>query len=387
MPSVVSKIKDRIHGRDTYEHDDEYDDSGRLDVTEDGQDQYGERDSLQPPGSFPSTNTSYDEPANHHADGHKYVAPHGTHVGGHGHGHSGRGEVTDSDKLMDPADRGTGSNVLGESSVGADTAGTSLHDTTYRTGSNKLHGRDVPGAYEGGDHSSALPSSGHHGHGQDETGNTTTTTTSIHTPYGQHGTGQTYPDNNLSSSQHHQQHHTNPATSAAGGATLGGLAASQLPDRSRHHDEADRTDRRDYAGNGSDGRGGGGVYNTVVGRGTNDDSRTGSGAGKTGAIPREAGDSRITSGPLAGMDTHDATSGPGRHGFDPSSTHQGPMARDSTATSVGGGAAGGSGLGAVPARLDAHSNARVMHRCSACGHDNDISHYFKKDLVYRIDHQ
>lgn len=34
---------------------------------------------------------------------------------------------------------------------------------------------------------------------------------------------------------------------------------------------------------------------------------------------------------------------------------------------------------------DMHSNRRVMHKCTGCGQDEDISHYFKKDGVYRMD--
>lgn len=29
---------------------------------------------------------------------------------------------------------------------------------------------------------------------------------------------------------------------------------------------------------------------------------------------------------------------------------------------------------------------KIMHRCQHCGNDNDISHHFKKDAVYRVDH-
>jgi hypothetical protein len=134
------------------------------------------------------------------------------------------------------------------------------------------------------------------------------------------------------------------------------------------------------------------VHGQHTGRGAEDltsrsyDSHTGivpgQSGGKSSAIPREAGDSRITSGP----GTHDSS---GKHALDPSSTqshNQGPMARDSAA--IGGGALG-SGVGALPGQgsLGPHSNAKVMHKCLSCGHDNDISHYFKKDLVYRVDHQ
>ncbi|KAJ0115478.1 hypothetical protein J7T55_012758 [Diaporthe amygdali] len=31
-----------------------------------------------------------------------------------------------------------------------------------------------------------------------------------------------------------------------------------------------------------------------------------------------------------------------------------------------------------------HPGAKVMHRCQHCGNDNDISHYFKSDVVYRL---
>jgi hypothetical protein len=449
MPSVVNKIKNAMHGgRDTYEYDDEHD-TGRFDTNDTERDRYGGTSSHEPsqvPGSFP--NTGYDDPSSHHADGHKYVAPHGTHVG---HGHS-RREVTDSDQLMDPASQGTGSNVLDDSAAGT----TGSHDTQH-LGGNKLHRRDDPRGYESGAYSSALPSSGQHQgqghhlreniaepdnrqgyggetlgsqnqshknhrqHGQDHTSNTTTTTTSTHVPHGQHDTRQAFADNNAYNSQQDHQRH-NPATSAAataaGGAALGGLAGSQLTDRSRHHNDSSRhatgtqqqpydstggrINQRDHAAGGGDGRGGG-VYNTVVGRGSGDglhgqhahigrgaedlnsrnyDSHTGilpgQSGGKSSAIPREAGDSRITSGP-------------GTHAFDPSSTqshNQGPMARDSAAGAIGGGALG-SGAGALAGRgsLDPHSNAKVMHKCNSCGHDNDISHYFKKDLIYRVDHQ
>jgi len=359
MPSVVSRIKDRMHGGRDYDYDDESDDTRRFEGSHEGRDSYsGEHDPSQPPGSFPNTNTNtgYDEPTSHHADGHKYVAPHGTHVSrGQGHGHSltGRGEVTDSNKLMDPADRGTGSNVLEGTGAGSE-----------------IHRRDVPSArgYEGSDYS-ALPS----GHHQGRFGDTTTTTTSAHFPQGQHDTTRaTGLDHSLSTSQHDRDRHSNTAATAAGGAAPGGIAASQLPDRSRHHD----TDQRDYASTGSDGRSGSGVYNTVAGRGSNDG---------TNAVPREAGDPRITSGPLKGM------------GVESHNQHGGAMVRDSVAApaiaggpvgAAGSGSGSGSGpaVGLVPARLDAHSNAKVMHRCSSCGHDDDITHYFKKDLIYRIDH-
>ncbi|KAI9154704.1 hypothetical protein HJFPF1_07261 [Paramyrothecium foliicola] len=31
-----------------------------------------------------------------------------------------------------------------------------------------------------------------------------------------------------------------------------------------------------------------------------------------------------------------------------------------------------------------HAGAKVLHRCQHCGHDNDISRYFNKDVVYRL---
>jgi hypothetical protein len=31
-----------------------------------------------------------------------------------------------------------------------------------------------------------------------------------------------------------------------------------------------------------------------------------------------------------------------------------------------------------------HSGAKVMHQCQSCGHDNDISKYFSKDVIYRM---
>ncbi|KAL1861515.1 hypothetical protein Daus18300_008777 [Diaporthe australafricana] len=31
-----------------------------------------------------------------------------------------------------------------------------------------------------------------------------------------------------------------------------------------------------------------------------------------------------------------------------------------------------------------HPGAKVMHQCQHCGNDNDISHYFKQDVVYRL---
>jgi hypothetical protein len=31
-----------------------------------------------------------------------------------------------------------------------------------------------------------------------------------------------------------------------------------------------------------------------------------------------------------------------------------------------------------------HSGAKVMHKCAGCGHDNDISQYFRKDATYRM---
>ncbi|KAF6794578.1 cell surface protein [Colletotrichum sojae] len=34
----------------------------------------------------------------------------------------------------------------------------------------------------------------------------------------------------------------------------------------------------------------------------------------------------------------------------------------------------------------AHEGAKVMHTCSHCGRDNDISRYFKRDAVYRMGH-
>lgn len=450
----MNKIKDRMHGgRDNVPYDDEYD-QGRYDNAGYEQDKYGgtsSYDNTQIPGQ--SSGTGYTEPSSHHADGHKYVAPHGTHVAQPQHdqyGQTGRaGEVTDKDRLMDPAAPGTGSNVLG--GTGAGTAGhhTGLHDS-HNTESSKLHRGDDTRGYETGAHSSALPSSGQyqgagqehhlrdnttdpnnrHGYGantldsqnrshglhddsrQQHTTNTTTTTTSSHFPHGHHDTKQAYPEQTASNYQQDHNRH-NPAMStaatAAGGAALGGLAGSQLTDRTRHQDDNSRfgtgahnqqaydsnhdgrIDQRDHA----TGAGSGGVYNTVVGRGSNDgdlshsnrgadnlksskhhDSHAGAGTGtgigsglgqsggvgKHNTIVREADDSKHTSG--AG--THNLSSGSGVH-----NVHQGPMARDSNVFSGG----------------SLHSNAKVMHRCVGCGQDNDISHYFKKDLVYRIDHQ
>lgn len=47
------------------------------------------------------------------------------------------------------------------------------------------------------------------------------------------------------------------------------------------------------------------------------------------------------------------------------------------------GAAASSGMG--PDHYGpGHGGAKVMHRCVGCGMDNDISHYFRKDAVYRM---
>ncbi|KAK5050550.1 hypothetical protein LTR84_003831 [Exophiala bonariae] len=441
MPSVMNKIKDRMHGgRDNAPYDDEYD-QGRYDNTSYGQDQYAgtsSYDNSHLPGQ--ASSTGFGDPSSHHADGHKYVAPHGTHVPQSQQDQYGQtrrpGEVTDPDRLMDPAAPGVGSNVIGGTGVGPAGHNTGLHGS-HNTDSNTR-------SYESGVHSSALPSSdqhhgigqehhlgdnvsdpkNRHGHGdntldtqskshglhndskQHHTTNTTTTTTSSHFPHGHHDTKQTYPDQTASNYQQDHNRH-NPAVAAAtaaGGAAVGGLAGSQMADRTRHQDDNTRfgtgahgqqaydsnhdgrIDQRDHA----PGAGSGGVYNTVVGRGSNDgdlaqsnrgadnmnsssrnyDSHTGtgigsnpghsSGVGKT--IVREAGDSQLSSGP-------------GSHNLNPGSgaqnVHQGAMARDSNVFSGG----------------SLHSNAKVMHRCVGCGQDNDISHYFKKDLVYRIDHQ
>ncbi|KIV93081.1 hypothetical protein PV10_04325 [Exophiala mesophila] len=564
MPSVVTKIKDALHG----DHDsrDEYRSDGleRSDDRISGTHGHG---SSNLPGSYPGQESGTSQAV--HQDGREYVAPHGTAVGqqsqntggsldpvGSNQPHSrtttttqtsthggfgdasqgygttghpqdrplgeiqpgtrGQNEVTDDRNLMDPASRGTGSNVLDGSRTGTDTtSGGGLGHDSRSTGSNKLHRRDDPRGYESNPgHSSTTHgssnvagsgvTSGHKGQGQHLREEIADPNDRRHAG-GSYGTDQ-YDDKTRSS------HHDPSRAAAVGAGGVGaGLAASQIPDRSRRHDNDDSrhassniggnqsydtassgTSRHDYAGRDT-GRdtGHGGIYNTVVGAGSEDDHTrphgahgthgsgigSGSGPGPTGSgrqyeshpgttsglsgqghVPREAGDGRhTTSGGRSGLSgpeaaglaaagagvgaagaygasrAHDrdgdraqgqgqaggqySDTGLGSRGGGPDTsmnpsaypaqsqsqsqfqqpgamgqgpTGRGAMARDSNAIPGAGGmgpssssssGGGGHGLDSLP------PGARLLHKCTHCGQDNDISHYLRKDVAYRIEQQ
>jgi hypothetical protein len=175
-----------------------------------------------------------------------------------------------------------------------------------------------------------------------------------------------------------------------------------------------------------------GVYNTVTGHGSGREyDQGGHGVGKsTGqgyssapgvssgscAVPREAGDSRsgghssmLGAGAAAGG-AAGAAGMAGHHGSDRERYDQGTesgygTSRQHDPASAGYGNTGAPsamtggqgqygqsstqpGSGHVPGGGDhfgpGHPGSKVMHTCNHCGKDNDISHYFKKDVVYRI---
>lgn len=83
----------------------------------------------------------------------------------------------------------------------------------------------------------------------------------------------------------------------------------------------------------------------------------GSERGVTGSPPHHGGQGIGAGSPTnvgSGIGTHVGQSSPASSG--PSSTHYGP----------------------------GHPGAKVMHQCQHCGKDNDISNYFKSDVVYRL---
>ncbi|RVX71337.1 hypothetical protein B0A52_04911 [Exophiala mesophila] len=555
MPSVVTKIKDALHG----DHDsrDEYRSDGleRSDDRVSGTHGHGGSSNL--PGSYPGQESGTSQGV--HQDGREYVAPHGTAVGqqsqntggggalepgynnqphsrttttthtsthggfgdvsqGYGttghpqdrplgelqSGTRGQNEVTDDRNLMDPASRGTGSNVLDGSrtGTGTDTSGGGLGHDSRSTGSNKLHRRDDPRGHEYGSSNLASATGGHKGQGQH-------LREEIADPNDRRHAGGSYGTDGYDNKTRSSHHDPSRAAAVGAGGVGAGLAASQIPDRSRRHDNDDSRhassniggnqpydtagsgiSRHDYTGrdNGRD-TGHGGIYNTVVGAGSEDDhsrphgahdSGVGSGPGPTasgrqyeshpgttsglsgqGHVPREAGDGRhTTSGGRSGLSGHEAAglaaagagvgaagaygasrahdrdgdrgqgqgqagqysdtglgsrggggldssmnpsaypaqsqSQPQSHFQQPGAMGQGPtgqgaMARDSTAipgaggmgpsSSSSSGGGGGHGLESLP------PGARVLHRCTHCGQDNDISHYLRKDLAYRIEQQ
>lgn len=587
MPSVVTKIKDALHG----DHDsrEEYRSDG-LDRNDDRVSGTHGHGSSNLPGSYPGDTQATSQ--GRHQDGRDYVPPHGTAVGQQSHhtggaldpgnnqphsrtttttqtsthggfgdawqgygttghpqdrplgeiqpGTRGHNEVTDDRNLMDPASRGTGSNVLDGSATGTDTSVGALGHDSRSTGSNKLHRRDDPRGYDSntghstthGSSNVASATGGHQGQGQH-------LREKIADPNDRHagaGYGASSQGQQLRSgdgtdrydNQTRSSHHDPSRAAAVGAGGVGaGLAASQIPDRSRRHDNDDPrytssgiggnqqydtagsgTSRHDYAGRDQTGRdtGHGGIYNTVVGAGSDQDQSRGHGHSQTqgthgtgiasgsttgpgptvggrpyeshpgttsglsgqGHIPREAGDGRHTtggggsglSGPEAagiaaagagvgaagaygasrathrdgdrgqrqgdqytgttagagvgaGTGTGTGTgfgTGPGsRGGLESSTTStgypsqsqsqpqsqfqqpggmgQGPMARDSNAVPGAGGIGSTSASSGVHGLESLPAGSRVLHRCTHCGQDNDISHYLKKDLAYRIDQQ
>ena len=413
-----------------------------------------------------------------------------------------RGNVDDRD-LMDPASRDSHSNVMGGAAAGtagaAGVGGLAHSGRGDDSGRNKLHKRDDPRGQTGYDDSTSRHTGGHHGHhGERDTQGThgthsTQGASGITGTSGTSGThretigGEPYERQGVSGrDQTSGGHHRGAeAAAAAAGAGAGGIGGSQLADRSRHGDGRsqypDTTDRtrtggthdtslgsrdnpvgsntsgRDYDDNQR-----GGVYNTVTGAGSDREREregihghhkhghgTSGITSGSGAVPREAGDSRLGTGTGTGRDEYgsgvgreydSSRTGPGHSGlgagaaglgagagagalaghhgdrerdrvgqqgygttsggygsepiYHDTTTRQGlgssdhPSSLQSPGTTGGVGGPGGlSGSGASGGYGPGHDGAKVMHQCNHCGKDNDISHYFKKDTVYRIGQQ
>ena len=288
------------------------------------------RGSSNLPGSFPGSER--EAVASHHKDGREYAAPTGSQVGqgssgrdtsgnyDYGQTPTSRRRVEDERNVMDPSSHGSGSNVMGGAAGASAGAGAAAYEPG--SGHSKLHKRDDPRAYAGAEDPSSHHSSKHHGtHGTQGTQSTHRETIGGD-PY-ERQAAQGYSGDPSSKSHGHRG--AEAAAATAGTAGVGGLATQQIP--SRHHGDTERqaymgssvpSRQDDMSGAGShqardyaDTSRGVGTYNTVTGAGSREDpSSMGRSTGQTydstpgmtsgsGAMPREAGDSRIGAGTTA----------------------------------------------------------------------------------------
>ncbi|KAF6833234.1 cell surface protein [Colletotrichum musicola] len=132
----------------------------------------------------------------------------------------------------------------------------------------------------------------------------------------------------------------------AGGVAGAGLGVAVSEAARRHHHD----DLRDSGYGPSNTRGG---YNSPSNTrgGVDNVPRSGGLMGNDGAAPKSSMLDPYNTSP-----THSVGSGSPNFNQDSSPSHYGP----------------------------AHEGAKVMHTCSHCGRDNDISRYFKRDAVYRM---
>ncbi|KKY37590.1 hypothetical protein UCDDA912_g02480 [Diaporthe ampelina] len=380
-----SKIKDALHG----DHHDKT--TGSSDA--------------RPPGAFPQ-----DDVAQKHTDGKSYIAPHGSLIDKNRNttGHAGATTGTTTGTT------GTTGSGLGPNSVGgADSLG---HSSTQR---NKLH-KEGEG-YLPSETGQTTSTHGTHGHqpvdsgiglgqtsGRDQTGEGAywgDLSQGGHASKGNHGLNKDLPDRG-----HHGQDYTPVGT---------GQNVSSLPDRTTHghglgHDHGSGTAGHHNPLHG-DQAVGGGVYNTVAGAGSSDydrshgsakphatggavhDPLTSSTKGTSVPSGNDAYDYKTSlSGAGAPTSREDRTAGPGLTGAGNTYNQQGDI-RGTGASGYGndhsgvggserglgqgglshggltGGGLSGSGLG-----------GNGLSGSGNCGQDNDISHYFKQDVVYRL---
>ncbi|KAH9229745.1 hypothetical protein K456DRAFT_56103 [Colletotrichum gloeosporioides 23] len=89
----------------------------------------------------------------------------------------------------------------------------------------------------------------------------------------------------------------------------------------------------------------------------------------------------------SGVDDYSRTSGSGLTGHEPGvprTSMLDPYNEAPTTHGVGADKGIVGGRNGSPPFNQGHEGAKVMHTCSHCGNDNDISRYFKKDAVYRM---
>lgn len=187
------------------------------------------------------------------------------------------------------------------------------------------------------------------------------------------GRSQGYGDSGLThhdQSTGHGNSHAGAGLAGAGVGAAAGYGASELSHRGQgsagHGGAYDSTTGHQAAGvprssmldvEPSGGVTGSHAGHTTQSSGIPHNTSLGSERGVTGSPPHHGGQGIGAGSPTnvgSGVGTHVGQSSPASSG--PGSAHYGP----------------------------GHPGAKVMHQCQHCGRDNDISHYFKSDVVYRL---
>ncbi|KAK7712691.1 hypothetical protein SLS63_012339 [Diaporthe eres] len=182
-----------------------------------------------------------------------------------------------------------------------------------------------------------------------------------------------YGDNGLThhdQSTGHGNSHAGPGLAGAGVAAAAGYGANELSHRGQgntgHGGAYDSTSGHHAPGvprssmldvEPSGGVTGSHPGHTTQSSGIPQNNPLGSQRGVTGSPPHHGSHGTGSGSPTnvgSGIGTHVGQSSPTSSG--PGGSHYGP----------------------------GHPGAKVMHQCQHCGQDNDISHYFKQDVVYRL---